>query len=347
MKNNSYWINRAKQRMKTYHKEADETISLIVTAYNKAIEDIEEEIRKIHDKFKFDSGLSNTEIRKLLNSKIDNKELESLREQLYSIKDEDLRKWILSQLNIPSVKARISRLEALKLNIYTQIKKVAEIELKQSESLYVDIIKRAYYENMFDIQKGLGIGFNVASIPTHIVNEILKNPWSGEHFSQRIWKNTNMIAEKVTEIMLSGFMSGRTIYQMSKELRQFANTSQYVATRLIRTELTYMANQGELQSYKELGIEKYIYVATLDDRTSEYCKEMDRRVIDVKDAKVGENYPPLHPFCRSTTRAYLGPDTLEGIRRRARDPNTGKTYLVPADMSYKEWWDKYVKENKE
>lgn len=341
--NNQYWIDRAKSRMKSYHKNADDTILLITNAYDKAIADIEEDIRKVYDKFKFDSGLSDTEIRKLLNSRVDKKVLDELREKLITIEDPDIRKDILNRLNAPSYKARISRLEALKLNVYVEVKKVADIELKQSTSLYINTIKKSYYQSIFDIQKGLGLGFNVASMPTHIIVKILENPWSGKNFSQRIWSNTDLVAEKLTDIMLSGFMSGRTIDQMSRELSQFTNTSKYVATRLIRTELTYMANQGELQSYKDLGIEYYMYVATLDDRTSEICQKLDRKVFEVDKATPGENYPPMHVFCRSTTRAYFGEDTLKGIQRRARDPETGKTYSVPADMKYEDWWNTYVK----
>lgn len=296
MKSNQYWIDRARQRMKSYHKGADKTISQVTKAYDKAIEDINEDIRKIYDKFKFDSGLSNTEIRKLLNSRADNKGLDELRQQVLAIEDPDIRKRVMAELNAPSYKARITRLEALKLNIYVEIKKVADIELKESTSLNIDTINESYYKSIFDIQKGLGIGFDVASMPTHIIEKILENPWSGKDFSQRIWKNTDIVAEKVTEIMLSGFMSGRTIDQMSRELKDFADVSKYVATRLIRTELTYMANQGELQSYIDLGIEYYQYLATLDDKTSEMCRKMDKEVIKVKDAKPGINFPALHPF---------------------------------------------------
>ena len=51
----------------------------------------------------------------------------------------------------------------------------------------------------------------------------------------------------------------------------------------------------------------------------------------------------MHPWCRSTTIAIIGEKMLEGMKRRARDPVTGKTYLVPASMNYREWYAKYVK----
>ena len=48
--------------------------------------------------------------------------------------------------------------------------------------------------------------------------------------------------------------------------------------------------------------------------------------------------PPLHPFCRSTTVPYFG--NKEGTRvARGED---GKTYPVPADMTYDQWYKEYV-----
>ena len=98
-----------------------------------------------------------------------------------------------------------------------------------------------------------------------------------------------------------------------------------------------------MESYKECGIDKYQYLATLDLRTSEICRELDGKVFLVKDQQPGKNCPPMHPWCRSTTIAIIGEKMLEGMKRRARDPVTGKTYLVPASMNYREWYAKYVK----
>lgn len=104
----------------------------------------------------------------------------------------------------------------------------------------------------------------------------------------------------------------------------------------------FFHNQMELLSYEEADIEKYIFVAVLDKRTSRICQEHDNQVYDRDKAVPGVNCPPMHPWCRSTTVAYDEDADYSKLKRRARNPVTGKTELVPADMTYKEWYSKYV-----
>lgn len=340
-RSNKYWRNRAKERMNYYHRNSDKTIQTITKAYDKAVKDIEEDVKNIFDKFA-NGKLSPEEAKKILNEKVTNKELDEIRGIAHTTEDKEIKKYLISRLDGPAYKARITRLEALKEKVYIECKKIADVEIQASERQYIDTINEAYYRNIFDIHKGLGIGFDFTSIPTKTIEQILKNSWSGKHFSKRTWKNTDILAEKLTEIITSGLMSGRSYYQMAKELEEYTEYGKYAAMRLIRTESTYMANMAEVESYKECEIEKYIYIATLDLRTSETCQELDRKVFKVSEAEPGKNLPPMHPNCRSTTRSYINEEELKKIKRRARDPKTGKTYLVPANMNYKEWYQKYV-----
>ena len=339
-RSNAYWKRRSNLRMESYHKDSDETIHRINNVYDKAIKDINEDINKVFYKYLVDSDLSVTEARQLLNSKISKKELDSIRARIYGIQDKELKKYMMAQLNANAYKARITRLEALKESIYINTKLAADVEIKQSTKLYTDNIKKAYYTNLFDIQKGLGIGFNVAQMPLESVQEILKNNWSGKHYSKRIWHNTDVLAQKLEEIITSGLMSGKSSRRMALELQDQTDYGKFAAERLIRTETTYIANMAECESYKEAGIEKVIFIATLDLRTSKICRSMDGKVIKVDKLISGGNLPPLHPYCRSTTRAYF--KNMERLQRRARDPETGKTYIVPGDMTYKDWYDKFV-----
>ena len=54
------------------------------------------------------------------------------------------------------------------------------------------------------------------------------------------------------------------------------------------------------------------------------------------DRKVGVNYLPLHPNYRSKTRGYLGKEAEKQLKRRARNPLTGKSELID-NISYKDW----------
>ncbi|MDD6788898.1 MAG: hypothetical protein PUE04_02195 [Lachnospira sp.] len=67
----------------------------------------------------------------------------------------------------------------------------------------------------------------------------------------------------------------------------------------------------------------------------------------MKDQKPGYNCPPMHPWCRCTTLAILSDEWIKTQTRRARDPETGRTYKVPLSMTYGEWKEKYLNKNSE
>ncbi|MDQ0091660.1 SPP1 gp7 family putative phage head morphogenesis protein [Paenibacillus anaericanus] len=329
------------ERMASYHNDAEKVIKAVNKAYNLAASDLDYELSKIFNRFSKDGKLTPAEARKLLNEPISRAEWNDIKSKLSKIKDPDIKRQMLNRLNAPAYSARITRIQALKENAYIQSKIIADAEIRLSKAGYIDVINNSYYQSMFDIQKGLGIGFEFAAIPTQIIKTIVANPWSGKHFSKRVWGNTGTLADLLNDTIAAGFMSGSSYRKMTQELMGVMEVGKFAASRLIRTECTYAANAGEMEAYQEAEIDKYIFVATLDNRTSKQCQDHDRKVYKVKDSMPGKNMPPLHAFCRSSTRAYFGPSTLAGIQRRARDPETGKTTLVPASMSYKEWDKKH------
>lgn len=340
-KHENYWKGRSEKRMDRYHKDAAPTVATINRAYNKAQHDITDETAKIFNRFAIDGGLTPGEARKILNEPISKNEWNRIKQKMAKVKDPDIKRQLLTRLNAPAYKARITRLEALKENAYIQSKLIADVEIRATRARYMQTIDDAYHRNMFDLHRGLGIGFEFASIDAAAVQAILRDPWSGSYFADTVWKNTDVLAYKVSNIITAGFMSGVGIEAMTNQLAAQMLSSQFVANRVIRTEVTYMANAAEIAAYKEAEIEKYIFIATLDKRTSKICQDHDNKIYKVKDARAGKNLPSMHPFCRSTTRAYFGPDTLKNIQRRARNPKTGRNELVPATMDYKAWKTKY------
>jgi SPP1 gp7 family putative phage head morphogenesis protein len=113
------------------------------------------------------------------------------------------------------------------------------------------------------------------------------------------------------------------------------------AERIVRTESSFVTHQATWEGYKASGVvEQYEFLATLDTRTSEICRSMDGRVFRLSEKEVGVNYPPLHPYCRSTVVPYFD-DEMDVGERIARDAN-GQTYYVPGDITYEKWKKDYV-----
>lgn len=347
MYNKEYWEHRANLRMHTYHKNSDSTVLKLNKAYKDAMESIDKDIDNIYLNFVKNGDMDDITARKLLNSYISNPTKDKIRGILPYIHDDKTKKYLLAKLNSSAYKARITRLEAIKESINIELKKVADIELQDTTSLYINNIKDAYYRNIFDIEKGTGIGINFSKISTNKVEEILRQNWSGDHYSDRIWNNSNMLSEnlgdKVEELLLKSTLTGTSIKRLYKELDEFSTFGTFVSERLLRTENTYVCNQAELESYKECEIERYVFVATLDKRTSKQCREHDGKVYLVSEGIPGETLPPLHPYCRSTTIAYFGKDTLKRMKRRARNPETGRNEVVDY-TTYREWYKNIVEE---
>ena len=336
MKNPLYWSGRAERRTKQYDRIAEETVQRVTEAYKKALNDIDGDIQRILGIYAKKGELSLDDAKTLLNVRETEDVLSSLRQKIGGIADPDLRREALSRINAPAYAHRISRMEALKDSIYANIKQLAGVEISEDSSAFVRVVKEVYNRHIFDVQQGIGLGFSFAQMDTRRTAEILRNAWSGEHYSTRIWANTDALAEQVQDVLLSGLQQGRNYRRMTDELAERMGAGNYYASRIIRTEAAAMASMADQAAYEECGTEKVRFLATLDTVTSEMCREMDGKVIPVEELEIGKNLPPLHPHCRSTTVEVFDDMDLSELQRRARDAN-GRPILVPADTTYEEW----------
>lgn len=235
---------------------------------------------------------------------------------------------------------RMKRLTALLQNTEKRIKELYGITVEDTTEFLKNIIPEAYYHTIFDIAKGTGIEPNFAAVNEKLINSIVKEPWSGKNYSKRIWSNMDKLENELRDVLTDAAMNGESIGKTSRKVAESFNTASYNAERLIRTETTYACNQAELASYEELDIDRYKYVATLDTRTSPICQQLDGKIFETEKARAGLNLPAMHPNCRSTTIPYF--EDFEPEERAARDAD-GNPIQVPANMTYPEWYDKYVK----
>lgn len=235
---------------------------------------------------------------------------------------------------------RMRRLNTLLANTRKMMQELYGITLNDTTDFLRSIIPEAYYHTIFDVAQGAGEQPVFSAVNTRLIDKIVNDQWSGKNYSQRIWWNTSKLSEDVQQLLTTAAMSGESIYKTSRRLSERFGESMNNSVRLIRTETTYACNQAEMASYKSLDIDRYKFVATLDTRTSTICQKLDGKVFETKDAQAGKNLPSMHPNCRSTTIPSFE-DGMPEIRA-ARDKD-GNRIKVPADMTYPEWYEKYIK----
>lgn len=342
-KKSSYWERRAASDMFEYMQSAEKTADQIAKVYLKAARYLSFEADDIFDKYKGKYGLSEQEAMRLINTMQDKTSINELLEKLRSEKDNEKKQELLKQLEAPAYQARLERLQQLQNQIDYIMRNVYEQERNFNTSHYIDLANEAYYKGIFNIQQHTGIGFSFNYVDAKTIDRIINSRWSGINYSDRIWKNTQALAQDLKEELLINLVTGRTNGETADIINEKYAAGASAARRLIRTESNYVASELNFKAYEECGIEKYCYVAILDLRTSKICRELDRKIFKTSDKMQGVNAPPMHPWCRSTTIGVITEELLNQLTRTTRNPATGEIVKIPASMSYQDWYNKYVK----
>lgn len=287
-------------------------------------------------------GISEAEAMQIINAAGDGNALQRLRRVAQRVNDPAKREALMNAINSAGAyRYRIERIGELYNDIDSTCRRLYQTENRLTTSALRTVAEDSYYHELFNIQQGAGLNFSFSKFSQTDVDRILRANWLGENYSQRIWKDMNSLTERLKRELIVSMLTGRSGEKTARIFQERFGVNAFCARRIVRTESAYVANAAQKCAYDEAGIDKYRFVATLDKRTSEVCAALDGKVFPTKDAKPGKNYPPMHPFCRSTTIADFGADTLAGMERRAKDED-GNTIRVPANMTYQEWYRRYA-----
>lgn len=342
MDNQRYWENRAVWNTFDQMEDAEKTADEIAKIYRKASLWLTGEARDIFERYMMKHRLSEIDALNLLNTIQDKTSIQELLQKLRSGNQSQDKKELLAELEAPAYRARIERLQNLQSQVDQVMQNIYQVEKDISTKFYTRLAEESYYKAIFEIQKRTGLAFSFSHVDSKQIDRVLSLNWSGQNYSKRIWKNTDRLAQTVKEELMVNLITGRTEREAAEQIALRFGQGSGQARRLVRTESSFVSGQLNLKAYEEAGIEWYRFLATLDLKTSKICRELDGEIFKVSEAKVGVNHHPMHPWCRSTTISVVDDETLSHLQRRARDPVTGKTYMVPANMTYKEWYQKYV-----
>ena len=305
-KNKEYWEKRQLAREELSFNKGTEAYREYVKILSESKKEIENKIAKLYAKYQQEVtklGIDKIQANRLLRGtefkewRYDiGKYVEEI-EKLKKSNPIEFRKLSI-ELETLAYKSRISRMDNLKAGIdYELIQAGEKIKGKVTDTL-ADVYENTYTSFVEDLN------FKKGAISSDTIKMALEQEWSGANYSSRIWSNVDNLAKAIKNEVIVGLNKGINYRTMSQNISKKFDTSYKNAERLVRTETAHIQNQATLMGYKDSGVVKYEFLAVLDSRTSHTCASLNGEVFKTENAMEGENYPPMHPRCRSTTVPY-------------------------------------------
>ncbi|MEY8321993.1 minor capsid protein [Lachnospiraceae bacterium 46-61] len=346
MQNSEYWEKRfillnemLLQKGENYFKSAQKS-------YADVMENIEKDINDFYMKFAHENNITFQQAKQILTTSERQAFQMKLNEYIkYGSKNGLSKEWVKKLKNASTVH-RVTRLQALQYQFRQQIEKLEAIKEYGLTNTLKDIYKEGYYRTAYEIQRASGIGSAFSRIDERKIEKVLAKPWAadGKSFSERIWgQDRTQLLYQLENRFSQGMIRGESPQKIIKDIQKALHSSEYATRRLVMTESAFFASASRKETYNKLEVKQYKVLAVLDTKTSTVCRDMDGKVFDVKDYQPGLNANPFHANCRTTTAPYFNDEFTQQQERSARDKD-GKTYYVPANMTYKEWYNEYVKD---
>ena len=340
MKNADYWRGRFSILEDTAFKQSEQSIQAVEQMYLEAQRSVQKEIEAWYGRFAVNNQISLADARKLLTTG----QLEEFRwtvdQYIQAGKKAGLDAAWLKRLENASAKVHVSRLEAVQMEIQQQLEVLYGNQVDEIDSLLKKVVGNGYTHTAFEIQKGIGLGWDMTALNQQKLETLISKPWTtdGRTFRDRCWVNKADLVNTINTQMVQGMLRGDSPEKTIQAIQKQFGVSRYKARRLVHTETSYFNAQATKEAYKDLDIEKVEILETLDSRTCSVCGGLDGTVIPLAQYEPGVTVPPFHPNCRGTTCPYY--DDMDG-ERIARNAD-GEVYHVPADTSYQKWLETFV-----
>lgn len=180
------------------------------------------------------------------------------------------------------------------LKLEKEIHRLMNELVKKEIQFTKDIVKESYESALKELYKDFSIEFD--TINKNVVDSIVNNPWAGQYFSKRIWNNIRNFEFVLNDILVRGINQGKSIAQITEELKLATSKTKSQCERLVRTEVMQALNRAAIDTYTKINIKYVQRVETVDIRICSECLKAHGKIY-----KLGsEPHLPSHPRCRGT-----------------------------------------------
>ncbi len=228
-----------------------------------------------------------------------------------------------------SNKERKVLIEKLGNEVNETFKEQIKLEKEKMDNLLEKIAEDKFYMNCFNL--ALGIDFTLKKIDSKALDRIVKRTIEGKNYSDRLWRNKNDLS-KILQKEIKDFLEGKTsINEISKVVKDRFNQNSFNTKRLINNETARVQSEVNEMWAKDYNIEYQLFMATLDQKTSDICRALDGNVYDINDKNKPIPTVGTHVGCRSCLVSI----PFKEWRPKKRMNNETKEHI--SYVNYEEW----------
>lgn len=230
MRNADYWRGRFSILEDSAHKEAQRTIQDMEELYLDAQRSVQKEIESWYARFAVNNQISLTDARKWLTAG----QLEEFHwsvEQYIKIGEQaGLDAAWLKKLENASARFHISRLEAVQTGIQQQLELLYGNQVDSLDALLKKVVGNGYTHTAFEVQKGVGLGWDITGLDQKKLETLLSKPWTtdGRTFRDRCWLNKNDLVGSVSKSLTQGLLR---VIPRPRSPRPFRSSSGFIGIR--------------------------------------------------------------------------------------------------------------------
>jgi SPP1 gp7 family putative phage head morphogenesis protein len=232
-----------------------------------------------------------------------------------------------------SRKQRYDLIKQLDKTLIKQAKIMGDKDIEVTTEILNEVAETSYYRTGYLLEAGLDDPLPVSKLKQNQIAALVNTPINGEMFSSRIWSNKQKLVKQVRYSVEQALINGTDPRKLSREVRRMFNVTAYESERLINTEVARVMRQAQDQVFEQSGVKKVMYDATLDKKTSKFCREHDGRIYNFGEhPKIPEE---SHPNCRSDIIPIV--DGWTPRKKRENIKNEDGVKPVIDYSNYKEW----------
>lgn len=301
--NQEYWEQREAERRRLTREHEAQYEKLLKDVFDKMQDNIQKEIDSFYAKYANKEGITMAEAKKRV-SQLDIEEYG--RKAAQYVATHDFSDQANLEMRIYNLTMKVNRLEMIKSRIGME----TAVGYDEIQDIMTEALQDTALEE-FAAQAGiLGKSVGFPERRAHaIINASHQSPTRGAGeptFSERIWVQQATLRQDLHRELMIGLIQGRNPKQIAPKIQKKYGTHRYEAERLLVTEMRNVQTMSQRLSYERNGFDQYTYIA--EPSCCPVCAQLNGTHHRVEDMQPGLNAPPMHPWCRCSTAAWMDSD---------------------------------------